>query len=88
MTVTEYYPVPEKWFVGARRRAAGIPGTHRVDWLYGGSGLFLEGDGVDLQGRRVHLNSDRAAGLGRQGRQEDDRRRSRPDLLAQLRLAH
>lgn len=56
VTVTEYYPVPEKWFVGARVKAPGVPGTHRVEWLYGGAGLFLEGDGVDLQGRRVHLN--------------------------------
>jgi peptidoglycan/xylan/chitin deacetylase (PgdA/CDA1 family)/3D (Asp-Asp-Asp) domain-containing protein len=56
VAVTEYYPVPEKWFVGARVKAPGIPGKHRVDWLYGGSGLFMEGGGVDLEGRRVHLN--------------------------------
>ncbi|MEA2663978.1 MAG: peptidoglycan-N-acetylglucosamine deacetylase [Candidatus Eremiobacteraeota bacterium] len=57
VAITEYYPVPEKWFIGARRRAPGIPGTHRVDWLYGGAGILLEGDGVDLQGRRVHIEN-------------------------------
>jgi peptidoglycan/xylan/chitin deacetylase (PgdA/CDA1 family)/3D (Asp-Asp-Asp) domain-containing protein len=57
VTVTEYYPVPEKWGIGARIKAPGIPGKHRADWLYGGAGLFMEGDGVDLQGRRVHLNT-------------------------------
>ncbi len=69
VTVTEYYPVPEKWFVGARRPAPGLPGTHRVDWLYGAAGLFMEGDGIDLQGRRVHLRSTGKPGwVDRRGR--------------------
>jgi peptidoglycan/xylan/chitin deacetylase (PgdA/CDA1 family)/3D (Asp-Asp-Asp) domain-containing protein len=48
--------VPERWFLGAKVKAAGLPGRHRVDWLYGGAGLSLEGDGLDLQGKRVHIN--------------------------------
>lgn len=54
-TVSEYYPVPERWFRGALTSAPGLPGRHRVDWLYSGTGLVMEADGVGLDGRRYHL---------------------------------
>jgi len=60
--VTEYFPVPEQWFVGRSVRAPGLPGRHRVDWLYSGKGISMEGDGVGLDGRRYHI-----AGLGKGG---------------------
>ena len=53
--VTEYYPAPERWFTGKLVRAPGLPGLHRVDWLYSSSGLAMEGDGVGLDGRRYHF---------------------------------
>jgi len=36
VTITEYFPVPEGWFVGRKVKAPGPPGRHRVDWLYSG----------------------------------------------------
>jgi 3D (Asp-Asp-Asp) domain-containing protein len=60
--VTEYYPVPESWSEGALVRAPGIGGRHRVDWLYSAKGLSMEGDGVDLAGRRVHIEKLGAVG--------------------------
>ena len=53
--VTEYWPAPERWFVGRPVAAPGLPGLHRVDWLYSGRGLPMEGDGVALNGRRYHF---------------------------------
>lgn len=53
--VTEYYPVPERWFSGRRVTAPGLPGRHRVDWLYSAHGVSMEGDGVDAAGRRAHI---------------------------------
>jgi 3D (Asp-Asp-Asp) domain-containing protein len=53
--VTEYYPVPERWFDGVRVVAPGNAGRHRVDWLYSANGVSMEGDGVDLAGRHVHI---------------------------------
>ena len=53
--VTEYWPVPERWFVGRPVSAPGLRGLHRVDWLYSGRGLPMEGDGVGLDGRRYHF---------------------------------
>jgi 3D (Asp-Asp-Asp) domain-containing protein len=55
VVITEYYPAPERWFVGRRVPAPGISGTHAVDWLYSARGLAMEGDGVDLEGRPVHV---------------------------------
>ena len=52
--VTEYYPVPERWFGGRRVRAPGIPGRHRFDWLYSARGVAMEGEGVGLDGRVYH----------------------------------
>jgi 3D (Asp-Asp-Asp) domain-containing protein len=53
--ITEYYPVPERWFDGVRVPAPGNAGRHRVDWLYSANGVSMEGDGVDLAGRHVHI---------------------------------
>ena len=53
--VTEYYPVPERWFDGVLATAPGSAGRHRVDWLYSASGVSMEGDGVDLAGHHVHI---------------------------------
>lgn len=53
--VTEYYPVPERWFNGTSVLAPGRSGHHRVDWLYSASGVSMEGDGVDLHGHHVHI---------------------------------
>lgn len=61
-TVTEYYPVPESWFVGAAVAAPGLPDAHRIDWLYSARGLSMEGDGVGLDGQRYHIESTGGAG--------------------------
>jgi 3D (Asp-Asp-Asp) domain-containing protein len=53
--VTEYYPVPERWFDGVSVRAPGNAGRHRVDWLYSANGVSMEGDGIDLAGNHVHI---------------------------------
>jgi endoglucanase len=57
VTISEYWPVPERWFRGALVSAPGIPGRHRVDWLYSGTGLVMEGDGITLGSQRVHVDS-------------------------------
>jgi 3D (Asp-Asp-Asp) domain-containing protein len=53
--ITEYFSVSERWFVGRRVAAPGIPGRHRVDWLYSSHGVAMEGDGVGLDGRHYHF---------------------------------
>lgn len=54
--ITEYYPAPERWAVGAPVRAPGLRGTYRVDWLYSAlNSLSMEGDGIDRQNRRLHI---------------------------------
>ena len=60
--VTEYYPVPEAWFVGKRVSVPGLPTKHRIDWLYSATGVSMEGDGIGLDGRQYHI-----AGLGEGG---------------------
>jgi 3D (Asp-Asp-Asp) domain-containing protein len=55
--ITEYYPAPERWFDGRKVKAPGLTGKHRVDWLYSGSGVSMEGDGLGLDGKRVHLET-------------------------------
>lgn len=57
VTLSEYWPVPESWFRGALVSAPGIPGRHRVDWLYSGTGLVMEADGISLGGQRVHVEN-------------------------------
>jgi 3D (Asp-Asp-Asp) domain-containing protein len=56
VVITEYYPAPERWFVGRRVSAPGLGGTYAVDWLYSAHGVAMEGDGVDRHGRRVHIS--------------------------------
>jgi 3D (Asp-Asp-Asp) domain-containing protein len=55
VTITEYYPAPERWFSGRLITAPGLPGRHAADWLYSARGLAMEGDGVDRFGRRAHI---------------------------------
>jgi 3D (Asp-Asp-Asp) domain-containing protein len=55
VTITEYYPAPERWFAGRMVSAPGLPGKYAVDWLYSARGLAMEGDGVDNAGRPVHI---------------------------------
>jgi 3D (Asp-Asp-Asp) domain-containing protein len=55
VTITEYYPAPERWFVGRRIAAPGLPGRHAADWLYSARGLAMEGDGVDRFGHVIHI---------------------------------
>ena len=62
MTITEYFPVPEGWFVGRKVKAPGLPGRHRVDWLYSATGISMQGDGVGLDGRAYHIDNLGAAG--------------------------
>jgi 3D (Asp-Asp-Asp) domain-containing protein len=57
VTVTEYWPAPEAWFKGRLVKAPGLPGRHRIDWLYSATGLSMEGDGVGLDGQRYHIDS-------------------------------
>jgi 3D (Asp-Asp-Asp) domain-containing protein len=56
VTITEYYPAPERWFTGERVAAPGLPGRHAVDWLYSARGVSMEGDGIDRSGRHVHID--------------------------------
>lgn len=60
--VTEYWPVPERWFVGRRVRPAGLTSEHRLDWLYSARGVTMQGTGIGLDGRYYHVNA-----LGRGG---------------------
>jgi 3D (Asp-Asp-Asp) domain-containing protein len=55
VTITEYYPAPERWFAGRRIAAPGLPGRYAADWLYSAHGLAMEGDGIDRRGHRVHI---------------------------------
>jgi 3D (Asp-Asp-Asp) domain-containing protein len=55
VTITEYYPAPERWFVGRRIRVPGLRGTYAADWLYSARGLAMEGSGIDRHGRPVHI---------------------------------
>ena len=60
--ITEYWPVPERWFVGRRVRPAGLNTEHRLDWLYSARGVTMQGTGIGLDGRYYHVNA-----LGRGG---------------------
>jgi 3D (Asp-Asp-Asp) domain-containing protein len=57
VTVTEYYPVPEAWFVGKKVAAPGLAGRHRIDWLYSATGVSMQGTGVGLDGRQYHIDA-------------------------------
>jgi len=60
--LTEYYPSLESWFTGAPVSAPGLPGKHRIDWLYSAEGLSMEGDGIGLDGHLDHINNVGAGG--------------------------
>ena len=60
--LTEYYPALESWFTGALVATPGLPGTHRIDWLYSARGLSMEGDGIGLDGKQYHIDSLGAGG--------------------------
>jgi hypothetical protein len=53
--ITEYWPSPERWFTGRLVGAPGIPGRHRVDWLYGARGVPMQGEGIASNGRVYHF---------------------------------
>jgi len=57
VTVTEYYPVPEAWFVGKKVGAPGLADKHRIDWLYSASGVSMQGTGIGLDGELVHIDA-------------------------------
>jgi 3D (Asp-Asp-Asp) domain-containing protein len=57
VTVTEYYPVPEAWFVGKKVATPGLTSKHRIDWLYSATGVSMEGDGLGLDGRQYHIDA-------------------------------
>jgi hypothetical protein len=57
VTVTEYWPAPERWFVGRLVKAPGLSGLHRIDWLYSATGVSMEGEGLGLDGRTYHINA-------------------------------
>jgi 3D (Asp-Asp-Asp) domain-containing protein len=57
VTITEYWPAPESWFVGRLVSAPGLPGLHRIDWLYSAMGVSMEGQGLGLDGRMYHIDS-------------------------------
>jgi 3D (Asp-Asp-Asp) domain-containing protein len=57
VTITEYWPAPESWFVGNPVSAPGLPGEHRIDWLYSAMGVSMEGEGIGLDGRMYHIDS-------------------------------
>jgi 3D (Asp-Asp-Asp) domain-containing protein len=57
VTITEYWPAPESWFVGKLVKAPGLPGEHRIDWLYSASGLSMQGEGIGLDGQTYHIQS-------------------------------
>jgi 3D (Asp-Asp-Asp) domain-containing protein len=62
MTITEYWPAPESWFVGRPVQAPGLAGAHRVDWLYSALGISMQGEGLGLDGRMYHLELAGAGG--------------------------
>ncbi len=62
VAITEYWPAPEAWFVGRLVSAPGLPGKHRIDWLYSATGVSMEGEGFGLDGRMYHIDA-----LGNEG---------------------
>jgi 3D (Asp-Asp-Asp) domain-containing protein len=57
VTITEYWPSPESWSVGAPVTAPGLSGKHRIDWLYSAMGVSMQGQGYGLDGRMYHISS-------------------------------
>jgi 3D (Asp-Asp-Asp) domain-containing protein len=57
VAVTEYYPVPESWFVGKQVAVPGLTTKHRIDWLYSARGVSMQGTGIGLDGRFYHIDA-------------------------------
>lgn len=55
--ITEYWPAPERWFVGRLVRAPGLSQKHRIDWLYSATGVSMQGEGIGLDGRMYHIDA-------------------------------
>ncbi len=55
--ITEYWPAPERWFIGKKVRTPGLKGKHRIDWLYSATGVSMEGEGLGLDGRMYHIDA-------------------------------
>ena len=55
VTISEYWAVPESWFLGALVTAPVLPGKHRIDWLYSAQGMSMNGQGIGLDGRMYHI---------------------------------
>ncbi len=62
VTITEYFPAPEVWFVGQRVDTPGLSRKSRVDWLYSARGMSMEGDGVGTNGKRYHIENTGSSG--------------------------
>jgi 3D (Asp-Asp-Asp) domain-containing protein len=37
--------------------APGLPGKHRIDWLYSATGVSMQGEGIGLDGRMYHISA-------------------------------
>ena len=72
VTVTEYWPAPESWFTGQLVSAPGLPGEHRIDWLYSATGVSMQGEGITLSGQLVHLDAPGDGGWVTAGGQPTD----------------
>lgn len=57
VAITQYWPAPESWFVGKLVTTPGLPGLHRIDWLYSATGLSMEGSGIGLDGQSYHIDA-------------------------------
>jgi 3D (Asp-Asp-Asp) domain-containing protein len=57
VAITEYWPAPEAWFLGAMVSAPGLPGLHRIDWLYSAAGMSMQGSGIGLDGASYHIDA-------------------------------
>lgn len=62
VAITEYWPAPERWFVGKPVTVPGLSGKHRIDWLYSARGVSMQGEGIGLDGRTYHIDSLGAGG--------------------------
>ena len=68
VTITEYFPVPEAWFVGKRVRTPGVARKSKVDWLYSARGLAMEGDGIGTNGKRYHIENSSGSWITSRGK--------------------
>jgi 3D (Asp-Asp-Asp) domain-containing protein len=57
VTLTEYWPAPESWFIGRLVAAPGLAAPHRIDWLYSALGVSMQGEGIGLDGQLYHISA-------------------------------